>query len=86
MVDELIELDISKPARLAASCPGRTLAIQIAFNAKVSGELDAFADAVRAAEGSIDVAGIRERPIWDRIDIVPATELIATTTNWLSKT
>ncbi|MCD4650300.1 MAG: alpha/beta hydrolase [Candidatus Cloacimonetes bacterium] len=85
LLDELIELDISTPIQPVPPCPVRTLTVQIAFNAKVSGELNTFADAVRAADGSVDVAGIRERPIWDRIDIVPATELITTTINWLSQ-
>ena len=78
MMDELIALDISTP------CPAPTLAVQIAFNGKVSKELTDFADAVRSSGGTVEVRGVRERPIWDRMDIVPATELIRDTIVWLN--
>lgn len=82
MMDELIAVDIR---RSGPPCPCRTLAVQIAFNGKVSKELEDFARTTREAGGKVEPRGIRERAIWDRIDIVPATELIESTVSWLSE-
>ena len=82
MIDELVAIDIGKPA---PPCPASVLAVQIAFNGKVSRELDSFAQALRAGGASVEVKGVRERTIWDRIDIVPATELIESTVKWLTE-
>jgi uncharacterized protein len=80
MLDELVALDLTQAP---TPCTVPTLAVQIAFNAKVSAELTDFAASEHLAGAAIDVIGIRERPIWDRIDIVPATELITRSLDWL---
>jgi len=80
MVDELPALDLGT---VAAPSPAGMLAVQITFNGKVGRELTAFAQAERAAGSKVELVGIRERPIWDRIDIVPANELITLTVKGL---
>ena len=82
LAQDLEKLDLT---RSEPPCPSRTLAVQIAFNGKVSPELEKFAGTVRAANGVMETMGIRERPIWDRVELVEAAELTRTTVAWLTE-
>jgi len=64
---------------LAEGYAGRTLCVQIAFNAKVSSALASLAKNMNAAE----TVGIREQIIWDRVELVEAVELIEVTAEWI---
>ena len=83
LVDELTAMDLA--ASVLPPFPARALAVQIGFNAKVSAALETFAANVRAGGGAVETVGLRERPIWDRIDIVPAVELIETTVSFAGR-
>ena len=69
---------------LAARFSGRALLVQIAFNARVSPALEELASTMRAAGAKAEAVGVKEQVIWDRVELVEAKELIATTVDWIA--
>ena len=76
LIEDVATLDANT---LAEGFTGKALCVQIAFNAKVSSTLEALAQKLANAEA----IGIREQVIWDRVELVEATELIGTTVDWI---
>ena len=76
LIEDISALDAKA---FAEGFTGKALCVQIAFNAKVSSALEALAQKIADAEA----IGIREQVIWDRVELVEATELIDTTADWI---
>jgi pimeloyl-ACP methyl ester carboxylesterase len=81
MIEEMSALDAKQ---LAARFKGKALLVQIAFNAKVSKALEDLAAAMTSAGAQAQAVGIREQVIWDRVELVEATELIRVTADWVA--
>jgi hypothetical protein len=63
---------------------GSALLVQIAFNAKVSSELESLAAKMRASGANVETLGIREQAFWDRVEGIEAKELIDVTCDWIA--
>ena len=81
LIEEISALDAGT---LAARFSARTLCVQISYNAKVSPALDSLAKTLAQAHADVRTVGIRLATIWDRVELVDATELIRTTADWLA--
>ena len=81
LIEDISALDATA---LAEGFRGRALCVQIAFNAKVSSALERFSATLAEGGAEVETIGIREQVIWDRVELVEAAELIATTADWIA--
>jgi len=81
LIEEISALDAQT---LAARFPGRVLLVQISYNAKVSPALESLAKKLAETGADVRTVGIRLETIWDRVELVDATELIRTTADWIA--
>jgi exosortase A-associated hydrolase 2 len=82
MIEDISSLDAQV---CAEGFSANALLVQIAFNAKVSSELESLAETMRAAGADVTALGIREQAFWDRVEGVEAKELIDLTCDWIAK-
>jgi len=80
LIEDISSLDVRA---LANAFTGEAFCVQIAFNAEVSAALDALAAAMRGAGADVETIGVREQVIWDRVELVAATDLIRMTADWI---
>ena len=81
LIEDIASLNVTA---IAKAFSGRALCVQIAYNAKVSPALEELAATLTAAGARVETLGIREQVIWDRVELVEATELIRTTADWIA--
>ena len=82
LIEDIASLNVTAVAKAFS---GRALCVQIAFNAKVTPALKELAATLTAAGAQVETIGIREQVIWDRVELVKATELIRATADWIAR-